>query len=311
MAFFEQCSNPSPDLFYQRNDPNDIRLGEVVQIDPDAYSAANVILVGCPQDEGVRRNKGRVGAAKAPDEIRRALYRLVTPENTNLKLFDAGNTLIQSTLEATHERHSEIVRKIISDGKRVISLGGGNDVSYADCSGLAKAVQPVIAINVDAHFDVRADEIPNSGTPYRQLLEDGFVQGEHFYEVGSVAMANSSTYRDYLATKNATIYDLNTVLEHGIARILDEILADEAQAIFWGIDMDVVRAADAPGVSAPNALGLSAHEICQIATIAGRDQRSRVFEITEVNPQYDIDSRTARLAAAVIHHFLSSLVLSA
>jgi arginase family enzyme len=31
----------------------------------------------------------------------------------------------------------------------------------------------VLALNVDAHFDVRADSPRNSGTPYRQLLEEG------------------------------------------------------------------------------------------------------------------------------------------
>jgi formiminoglutamase len=72
--------------------------------------------------------------------------------------------------------------------------------------------------------------------------------------------------------------------------------------------MDSVNVAYAPGVSAPNALGLTAHEFCQIAAIAGQDKRSRVFEISEVNPLYDIDSRTARLAAAAIHHFLAKLV---
>ena len=31
----------------------------------------DVVLVGFPHDEGVRRNGGRVGAAKAPDVVRK------------------------------------------------------------------------------------------------------------------------------------------------------------------------------------------------------------------------------------------------
>lgn len=308
MNIFDYLNTADSDIFYKRNDPNDVRLGEIVMTDKDAYDSANVIILGCPQDEGVRRNKGRIGASQAPDEIRRALYKLVIPENDNLSLFDAGNTVIQETLEETHEIHSQIVRQIIADGKRILSLGGGNDVSYPDCSGLAQAVESVLAINVDAHFDVRADTIRNSGTPYRQLLEEGFVKGENFYEVASQAMANSRSYRDYLLSKNAHIIDLPTLQAQSINNVFVDILANDSDSIFWGLDMDVVNVAAAPGVSAINTLGLTAQEFCQIASIAGADSRSRIFEITEVNPTYDIDSRTSRLAATAIHHFLSNIM---
>ena len=313
MNIFDYLNPVDADIYYKRNDPNDVRLGEVVQTAQDAYATANVVVLGCPQDEGVRRNKGRVGAAQAPDEIRRALYRLVVPENDNLLLFDAGNTVIQDTLEATHAIHSQLVRQIIADGKRIIALGGGNDVSYADCSGLAQAVTAVtalIAINVDAHFDVRADAIRNSGTPYRQLLEEGVVTPENFYEVASLPMVNPAHYRQYLLEKKAHIIDLPTLHAQGLSNSFSHILKNNAEAIFWGLDMDAVHVADAPGVSAPNSLGLTANEFCQIASIAGADHRSRLFEITEVNPTYDIDSRTSRLAAAAIHHFLAHLVIN-
>lgn len=307
MSIFDAVEPTKTELFYKRNDLNDARLGEVVSVDRAAYETANAVIVGCPQDEGVRRNKGRIGAAQAPDEIRRALYRLVVPENQRLKLFDAGNTIIQSTLEETHTTHAAIVEQLIKDGKRVISLGGGNDLAYADCVGLAQATSNPLVINVDAHFDVRADAVRNSGTPYRQLLESGLVQPTNFFEVGNMPMVNSIIYRDYLLDKGAHVIDLETLTHDGISAIFEGILAHDTDAIFWGLDMDVVHVADAPGVSAPNSLGISAHDFCQIAAIAGRDPRSKVFEITEVNPNYDIDGRTARLAAAAIHHFLTHL----
>ena len=52
-------------LFYSRRDPNDPRLGDVVRRDRDACAWAETVLVGCPQDEGIRRNLGRPGAARA------------------------------------------------------------------------------------------------------------------------------------------------------------------------------------------------------------------------------------------------------
>lgn len=307
---FDQVTPPANDLLYKRNDPNDVRWGEVVHFEQSDYEQAQVVLIGCPQDEGVRRNKGRVGAAQAPDTIRRAFYRLAASPEEDVILFDIGNTRIQPTLEATHDVHMTIIKQLIEDGKQVISLGGGNDLAYADCSGLAQVVPNLITINVDAHFDVRADTVRNSGTPYRQLLDEGLINPKKFYEVGSLPMANSKVYEAYLQRQGVRVIPLETMQHDGIAFTFDAILNHEADAIFWGLDMDVVHVADAPGVSAPNTFGISAHQFCQLATIAGRDNRSRVFEITEVNPIYDIDDRTSRLAAAAIWYFLANILIT-
>ncbi|HYJ90610.1 MAG TPA: hypothetical protein VEV84_04825, partial [Pyrinomonadaceae bacterium] len=77
---FELTSRPNTEVFFRKNDQNDPRLGEIVGRDPNDYSNADIVILGCPQDEGVRRNNGREGAAKAPNAIRTQFYRL-TPYN--------------------------------------------------------------------------------------------------------------------------------------------------------------------------------------------------------------------------------------
>ncbi len=305
---FRLTQRPDTALFYYRNDVNDIRLGEIVQTDPAAYENAQVVILGCPQDEGVRRNGGRVGAALAPTEIRRCFYKLTTNGVENLELFDLGNTVIQATLEETHHLHQAVVARVIADGKTLIVMGGGNDCSYPDCSGLAQAAGRVLAFNIDAHYDVRTDAICNSGTPYRQLLEGGLIEPSDFYEVGSQPFANSPVYEQYLLDKGAHVIPLKALRAGGsIQEQFEAILNPHpAATVFWGLDMDVVRAADAPGVSAPNPTGMIGEELCEIAAVAGGTFRSRLLEITEVNPTYDIDQRTCRLAAVVIHTFLSA-----
>lgn len=307
MSIFDQLIPLQTALRYGRGNPTDPRLGECVLTKPEDYQTANVVIVGCPQDEGVARNQGRVGAAEAPTEIRRALYRLVQPQAPHLRLFDVGDTILQATLEDTHTAHTEIIKQILQDGKRVISLGGGNDVAYADAAALAAVVDDFIALNIDAHYDVREDPIRNSGTPYRQLIEEGHLRPTSFFEVGSIPMSNAAFHREYLLRHGASIVDLDALFQRGLSTLLREILAHPAKAIFWGLDMDVVRAADAPGVSAVNPIGISGYDFSQIGVIAGQDPRTRIFEITEVNPTYDIDSRTARLAAVTIHQFISNL----
>jgi formiminoglutamase len=146
------------------------------------------------------------------------------------------------------------------------------------------------------------------------LLEEGFLNPARFYEMAYQPFAVAAAHLRYLADKGATAYSLHSLRERGLLAVFRHILEenslsdDGAEAVFWGIDLDSVNAAEAPGVSAPNALGLTGDELCQIAALAGKERRSRIFEITEVNPTYDIDGRTSRLAAVALWHFLNARV---
>src|SRR6266508_6272249 len=91
----QHTSRPDEGLFYSRHDANDVRLGELVRHAPEDYAAAWVVILGCPQDEGVRRNGGQPGAKEAPREIRRCLYRLATLGlPSGLGLFDLGDVVV-------------------------------------------------------------------------------------------------------------------------------------------------------------------------------------------------------------------------
>jgi formiminoglutamase len=297
---------PDAALFYSRGDANDPRLGEWACRDFAAYPDAQVALLGCPQDEGVQRNGGRPGAREAPTEIRRTLYRLTRPDVlAGLRLIDLGDVRIQPTLEETHAAQQALVRQVIADGKRLIVLGGGNDISYPDGAGLAEATGAVLAFNIDAHFDVRTDQPRNSGTPYRQLLAGGHLHPTAFYELGYQPFSNSSAYERELRALGVHLLSPDEWRAAGLLAAVQTILtAQQANSVFWGFDMDVVCAADAPGVSAPNPLGLRGAELCQLAALAGAEPRTRVVEFSEVNPRFDVDGRTSRLAAVAVWHTL-------
>lgn len=304
---FASTTPPADELFFKRGDDNDRRLGELVPREAAAYASAEVVILGCPQDEGVRRNHGRPGAAAGPTEIRRAFYRLSPLGLDPQSLFDIGDTRVQATLEETHSLHFQIVRQLLSAGKQVIVLGGGNDISYPDCCALAEVAPELLAFNVDAHFDVRADSVRNSGTPYRQLLEEKIVSPEYFYEMGYQPAVNSPVYHEYLQSRGVVCLTLDALRVAGIADIFREVLNEKPQAaIFWGFDLDAVRAADAPGVSAPSPLGLTADEFCSLTSLAGSMSETRIVEFTEVNPSFDRDNQTSKLVAHGIHHLLAA-----
>jgi formiminoglutamase len=301
------------DVFYHRGDPNDVRLGEIV---PDiGYEEAEVVILGCPQDEGVKRNRGREGAQFAPERIRREFYKF-TPFGLKVKIFDAGDVKCEGSLEEIHSIHQKVVAKILRDGKKLIVLGGGNDISYPDGAAMAEVfgVDSWVAINVDAHLDVRADIPRNSGTPYRQLLDEKLLRPNYFYEVGYQTQWVSPIYYRYLQNLGVNLISIEQLRS---GEETDEELRENLRgkfikeskslSVFFGFDLDVVRMADAPGVSAPNPTGLRGGELINLVKLAASFANTRIIEFTEVNPMFDIDNRTSKLVAVAMHRFCSNI----
>ena len=312
---FQLTDRPGEELFFSRHDHNDTRLGEIVLRAEKDFQAAKIVILGCPQDEGVRRGGGRAGAALAPDQIRAEFYKL-TNFGISAKIFDLGNIRILDTLEETHQAQAQIVSQLLRDGKRVIVLGGGNDISYPCGVAMAAAygAENWIAINVDAHFDVRAEKPINSGTPYRQLLEEGLIQPEYFYEVAYQPQFVSPVYFRYLQDLGVNLVSLDQLLSKETADaevrelIKHKFVHHSATLnIFFGFDLDSVRAADAPGVSAGSPVGLRASDFLTLVKFAANLVNTRLIEFTEVNPNFDVDDRTSKLVAMAMHSFISGL----
>jgi len=322
LSLFEKTERPNSDLFYSRGDRNDPRLGEVVSSSEKDYDAAEIVILGCPQDEGVRRNNGRAGAAEAPDAIRRQFYKLTTfnikPKIPNLKsqILDLGNIKLGDSLEVTHDNHTEVVSQLLEDGKRIVVLGGGNDISYADGAAMSAAFGPDmwIGVNVDAHLDVRIAEERNSGTPYRQLLDERLLRPDLFYEVGYQTHFASPIYYDYIRELGVNRISLELLRSREtpdleLKESIREKFIGQSSSLntFFGFDMDAVRSADAPGTSAPSPLGLRAGEFIQLVKYAASLANTKIIEFTETNPLFDIDDRTTKLVAIAMHRFCSGV----
>lgn len=312
---FSETTRPNADLFFTRNDKYDPRLGEIVGRNEKDYEAANIVIVGCPQDEGVRRNDGREGAALAPSAIREQFYKL-TPFNIKRRIFDLGDIKIGKSLEDTHDTHFEVAKQVLKDGKRMIVLGGGNDISYPDGCAMAEVFGPEwwIGINIDAHLDVRIAEQRNSGTPYRQLLEGGHLLPNYFYEVAFQTHFASPVYYEYLRNLGVNRISLELLRSREEADIelkeqIRQRFIGHSQSLnmFFGFDMDAVRSADAPGTSAPSPLGLRNGEFIQLVKYAASLANTKLIEFSEVNPKYDADNRTTKLVAIGMHRFCSGV----
>lgn len=315
---------PVPEELMQlrSHDKHDHWLIDEIRFDEKDYFDTTHVLIGCPEHEGIQRNNGRIGAEKAPNKIREQLYKLQVQKDHPVKLFDAGNVITDyfdftdgtdfSVTEKEHDALGQIhdaltkaVSKFLRDGKKVIVLGGGNDISYADIRALSETEREISAINIDAHLDMRIADEMTSGTPYRKAIEDHYLVPQHFYEFGIRPESNGVYYLENARELGVNIHMLDQVLEHGVISTFQNILGQIGKRPFFlGLDMDSIQASDAPGVSASSPAGLSGREVMQIIHHARQNENLKVFEITEVNPKYDIDDRTVKLAAQLVYNFL-------
>lgn len=101
---------------------------------------AEFALIGFSSDEGVKRNKGRVGAADAPDAIRTQLANL--PIHRPVSIVDLGTVTCEyGNLEQAQSELAEQVANSLQNGLKPIVLGGGHEVAFGSFSGLFQYVQ--------------------------------------------------------------------------------------------------------------------------------------------------------------------------
>ena len=277
------------------------------------------MIVGFPQDEGVRRNGGRVGAAQAPAELRRWLYRLTAYDcyrGNDLAargLIDIGDVVVSPALEGSQVALGEVVGQLLRRGAIPIVFGGGHETAYGVYLGHLFADIPVGIINLDAHLDVRPtiNGLGHSGSPFRQAMEhpDKPLPGNHYACVGAQPFSISRDHLKYVQSQGGVVTWRDDVVGRLAERMRGWIAqhAGVGAVLHMSIDADVVRAADVPGVSAPNPTGLAGDEVAQAAFVAGSLERVGSLELVEINPTFDLDGRSARWGAAVIWQFLSGL----
>lgn len=269
-----------------------------------------IVLLGFACDEGVRRNKGRAGAAKGPAAIRKVIANFPVHFNAQTVLLDAGDILCPNgELENAQQVLSESVNDILTAGYLPLLLGGGHEITYGHASGIRRFAgkQSVGFINFDAHFDIRVpgEEGASSGTGFWQLAQDAKQSGLPFHYLALGIQKNGNTRQlfntageeeaTYVSADAFHLQDKDTLFA-AIQHFLSQV-----DKVYLTTCLDVFAAPFAPGVSAtayngimPGGLFLQCfRKILESGKVTGAD-------IAELNPSLDIDNRTAKLAAALV-----------
>jgi formiminoglutamase len=277
------------------------------------------VLIGFPQDEGVRRNQGRPGAAEAPAAIRRWLYRLTPCDGSTgadlaqLRLLDLGDVKCDADLEASQEALAEVVAAVRRAGAVPIVLGGGHETALGHYLGQARTDKAIAILNLDAHLDLRPlrEGRGHSGSPFRQAIEHPQypLPGKRYVCLGAQPQAVSRDHLDY-ARQHGCVVCWAGEVRGRLAKVFrweyGSLDAEDCK-IQVTLDADVVRSADVPAVSAPNPGGLDGVEVLESVREAGRLPAVVGFDVVEVCPPLDRDGQSARWAALAVWQFLAGL----
>ncbi|WP_240921863.1 formimidoylglutamase [Jeotgalicoccus sp. S0W5] len=256
------------------------------------------VIIGFSSEEGIKRNKGRLGAKEAPFKVREKLSSYAY----NDTLYDAGTIIGDEDLEASQKSLAEKLAEIYEVSSRPIIIGGGHETLYGHYLGIRQIFDGKLAIlNFDAHFDLR-DERPSSGTMFHQILTaDNDVD---YYVLGLQKQGNTKTLYDTADRFNVNYYSIDDVRETAAADTVFKQLRDY-DTVIMTLCMDSVEAATAPGVSAMTPNGYTAIEIHNLIAKFSKLDNLKSFDISEVSPPLDENDRTSALAASIIYKFLS------
>ena len=319
----------------------ELKFGEKVQISPAGMTVtdflsdnvAEFVLLGIPEDIGVRANGGRKGAASAwKDAVKSILNiqhnkfckgsnliilgyldfqkEIAIAENLEVSNPEQRNQLHQ-LVSSIDKEVCHLVSLIVKLGKIPIIIGGGHNNSYGNIKGSALAKgQKINAINFDAHSDFRALEGRHSGNGFSYAFDEGFLK--KYFAFGLHENYNSKAILE-IFRKNEEFLQFNTYEEIKIrqskkySQELDDALAFIADDYF-GIEIDLDSLPNIAS-SAMTPTGFSVEEARRFVDFFGRNENSIYLHIAEGAPDLANEESkhlVGKLIAYLITDFMKS-----
>ncbi|WP_227526699.1 formimidoylglutamase [Psychrobacter sp. 4Dc] len=307
------------------------------------YEAQHIGLIGFACDQGVRRNQGRVGARAAPPLIRRAFATLPVIADLQQRfdgqlstlLGDAGDIhcndndgFAESTLEQAQFKYADAVSTIVKQGGLPIGLGGGHAIAYGSFLGLWQALEntseatistntalTIGIINFDAHLDIRQSDVATSGTPFRQIAEhlDAHSQPFHYCCIGVSRFSNTAALFDRAEQLGVQVISDEDCHYQPWDTLAERVksFVNQVDIVYLTIDMDCLPASVVPGVSAPAAFGIELGFVERMVKTIMASGKVKTVDIAEINPTFDVDSRSCKVAARLLATIVEQHLLSA
>lgn len=295
---------------YQFGSADDPRLSSFLTQDANE---ASLHIWGYPDDEGIRLNGGRPGAAQGPDQIRTCFYKMTPPLTSKKRplIWDGGNLDLSLALKARHEKAQSQALQSYTDKKFVITLGGGHDYGYPDAAAFVhafkKSKKKPVVINFDAHLDVRPlDKGLTSGTPFFRLLSE-FAKEMHFFEIGIQNHCNAKNHLAWAVKQNAIIIEQEKISQKSLYQcLLPKLSKFKGHPTFLSVDIDGFTSSEVPGCSQSWPVGFTTQDFLKTLKVIFQKLDVKGLGIYEVSPPLDVGNLTSRLAALIVYHSLQN-----
>jgi formiminoglutamase len=168
-------------------------------------------------------------------------------------------------------------------------------------------------VNFDAHLDLRPHiAVANSGTSFSQIADHCRSTGEELrcLCIGVQRSANTvSLFRraDQLGVGCALAKDMAGHRLGEVEARVDDFL-ERLEAVYLTVCTDVISSAFAPGVSAPQPLGLDPETVLHVVKHILASGKAVSFDVAEVSPRFDSDNNTAKVAAIFVYALVDSFL---
>jgi formiminoglutamase len=254
-----------------------------------------VAILGVPEG----RNSPRPGSAKAPDIVRGELYNLVKIPGRS-RIIDLGNMKQGVTFADTIAGLTDILSLLLGESVLPVIIGGGSALIPAIDNAISRKKIGYTLASVDSRIDYSVERKKYDSFSYlNTILNNHKSTCNHFINIGY------QTYLNDLQVINRFLKRKSELLRVGDVRkeihLTEPLLRDSDVAV---IDMSAVRQSDAPGTVSPSANGFYGEEICLLSRYAGISDKLKLFGLFDIDPESDIRSQTAGLAAQIIWFFL-------
>lgn len=280
------------------------------------------MLVGAPLS---KTSISHSGASQTPQAMRE-LFAAVTTYNIDhdtdladaLTIRDAGDARVHVTdLAACRANIRDAIRAVgvSSPASLLVMMGGDHSVTAPAVEAVREGMQgPIGLIQLDAHMDLRnlEDGGPSNGTPVRQLVETGTIDGRHVAQIGLHAFANVRPYRDFARAAGITQITAREVAHTPMETLIERALRVACAGtvgVYVTVDMDVLDQAYAPGAPAMIPAGMTTWQLFDALLLLGQDPRVCAIDFVEVDAAQDPRRATVRAAVHGMLTFLTGVAL--
>lgn len=263
-----------------------------------------VAIVGIPMDF---TSSYRAGSRFAPDAIREISYSLelcsvygecVVEEQG---VDDLGNLIpIAGSAEATLKLVEDMARDVLSEGRKLIAIGGDHTVTVGLFAGVTKncGSEPCLLV-VDAHLDLREELAGrySHASAIRRILE--VYAPPRVVWFGARAFSKEELeYLERLGVEYLVVKSVDILKQpsHWIEKTAQYLAP--CGFVYLSVDFDGFDPAYAPGVQTPEPIGIAPIHLLELL----RSLQAPIVssDIVEISPPYDASGVTAALGARMV-----------